>query len=98
MYDYQCCPDSAQTEENSMRKQNAALIIAIAFVLAAPSVALAYKKKASSGHFHISHSETNWSLIQHQSNSRILQPGLAEWREDREAVGHGTVGKSAGFK
>ncbi len=73
-----------------MRKQNAVLIVAIALVLAAPSVALAHKKKAtSSEHFHFSHSETNRSLI---------PPGLAEWREDREALGHGTVGKSAGFK
>jgi hypothetical protein len=72
-----------------MRKQNAVLIVAIALVLATPSVALAHKKKAtSSEHFHFSHSETN----------RSLHPGPAEWREDREALGHGTVGKSAGFK
>jgi hypothetical protein len=82
-----------------MRKQNAVLIIAIALVLAAPPVALAHKKKAtSSEHFHFSHSETNRSLIQHHSNSPIHHPAPAEWREDREALGHGTVGKSAGFK
>ena len=73
-----------------MRKQHAVLIIAIALVLAAPSVALAYKKKAtSSEHFHFSYRETNWSHTQHHSNSPILQPA---------ALSFGTAGKSAGYK
>jgi hypothetical protein len=74
-----------------MRKQNAVLTIAIVLVLAAPSVALAYKKNASSSseRLHFSYSETSWSHTQQRSNSATVQ---------RAALTFGTVGKSAGYK
>jgi len=83
--------DSALVKKgSSMRKQDAVLIVAMAFVLAAPSVALAYKKKASGENLsHEQMQQIYWSYTQQRSSSHIVQ---------QAAFTVTTVGKSGGYK
>jgi hypothetical protein len=81
--DVKLSPILLSQEERPRWAQNAVLMVAMAFVLAMPSVALAYKKKASGESIHFSHE-------QKQNSSRPTVHAVA--------FTVSTVGKSGGYK